>query len=138
MGVNCIQGAALAGAGLIAAIDLAPAKLATASAFGATHVVDAANEDVPPRASAHLTDGRGVDCAVVATGATAAVEEALQIVRRGGTVVIVGMPAGGATIAVDTAALAHDGVRILGSKLGSSHPVDRRARPRRAVSRQAS
>ena len=122
VGVNCIQGAALAGAGLIAAIDLAPARLATATAFGATHLVDAGDEDVR-QVVRGLTDGRGVDCAVVAAGATAAVDAALQIVRRGGTVVIVGMPAGGATVAVDTAALAHDGVRILGSKLGSSVPA---------------
>jgi S-(hydroxymethyl)glutathione dehydrogenase / alcohol dehydrogenase len=121
VGVNCIQGAALAGAGLIAAIDLAPARLATAVAFGATHTVEAGAEDVR-QVVRGLTGGRGVDCVVVAAGATAAVEEALQLVRRGGTVVIVGMPAGGATVQVDTAALAHDGVRILGSKLGSSLP----------------
>jgi S-(hydroxymethyl)glutathione dehydrogenase/alcohol dehydrogenase len=122
VGVNCIQGAVLAGAGLIAAVDLAPARLAMAAAFGATHVVDAGEEDVP-QVVRGLTDGRGVDCVVVAAGATAAVEEAMRLVRRGGTVVIVGMPAGGETVRIDTAALAHDGVRILGSKLGSSRPA---------------
>lgn len=122
VGVNCIQGAVLAGAGLIAAVDLVPARLATATAFGATHVVDAREEDVR-HVVRGLTEGRGVDCVVVAAGATAAVDAALQLVRRGGTVVIVGMPAGGETVQIDTGALAHDGVRILGSKLGSSRPA---------------
>jgi S-(hydroxymethyl)glutathione dehydrogenase / alcohol dehydrogenase len=59
---------------------------------------------------------------VVAAGSTAAVDSALQLVRRGGTVVIVGMPPSGAAVQVDTGGLAHDGIRILGSKLGSTRP----------------
>jgi S-(hydroxymethyl)glutathione dehydrogenase / alcohol dehydrogenase len=122
VGVNCIQGAVLAGADPIIAIDLAPAKLTAAEAFGATHVVDSSRED-PAGAVGALTGGRGVDCAVVAAGATAAVDSALGLVRRGGTVVIVGMPPAGATVELDTAGLAHDGIRILGSKLGSTRPA---------------
>jgi S-(hydroxymethyl)glutathione dehydrogenase/alcohol dehydrogenase len=122
VGVNCIQGAVLAGAAPIVALDLAPAKLVAAQAFGATHVVDPSRADAAAAVRA-LTGGRGVDCAIVAAGATAAVDSALRLVRRGGTVVIVGMPAGGATVALDTAGLAHDGIRILGSKLGSTRPA---------------
>jgi Zn-dependent alcohol dehydrogenase len=59
---------------------------------------------------------------VVAAGSTAAVELALRLVRRGGTVVIVGMPASGAMVEIEPAAIAHDGIRILGSKLGSTRP----------------
>ena len=122
VGVNCIQGAVLAGASPIIAIDLAPAKLAAAAAFGATDVIDPSNEDAAEAVRA-LTGGRGVDCAIVAAGATAAVDSALRLVRRGGTVVIVGMPAAGATVELDPAGLAHDGIRILGSKLGSTRPA---------------
>jgi Zn-dependent alcohol dehydrogenase len=122
VGVNCIQGALLARAFPIVAIDLAPAKLAAATAFGATHVVDGPGQDAGELVR-ELTDGRGVDCAIVAAGAPAAVEQALRLVRRGGSVVIVGMPADGATVPLDTAGLAHDGVRILGSKLGSAQPA---------------
>ena len=43
--------------------------------------------------------------------------------RRGGTVVIAGMPASGATVEIEPAGLAHDGIRILGSKLGSTRPA---------------
>jgi Zn-dependent alcohol dehydrogenase len=122
VGLNCIQGAVLAGAGPIIALDLAADRLATAAAFGATHVLDPAGEDAR-HAVRNLTEGRGVDCAVVAAGATAAVDLGLQLVRRGGTVVVVGMPPTGATVEFEPAALAHDGIRILGSKLGSARPA---------------
>jgi len=51
------------------------------------------------------------------------VELALRLVRRGGTVVIAGMPASGAMVELEPAGLAHDGIRILGSKLGSAVPA---------------
>ena len=122
VGLNCIQSAALAGAAVIAAVDLAAGRRTSAAAFGATHVIDPEGEDAR-RAVRDLTDGRGVDCAIVAAGATAAVDLGLQIVRRGGTVVVVGMPPSGALVQFEPAALAHDGIRILGSKLGSARPA---------------
>jgi S-(hydroxymethyl)glutathione dehydrogenase/alcohol dehydrogenase len=122
VGLNCVQGAVLAGAEPIVALDLAAGRQAAARAFGATHVLDPARGDAP-RAVRELTEGRGVDCAVVAAGATSAVELALQLVRRGGTIVIVGMPASGAVVEIEPAGLAHDGIRILGSKLGSTRPA---------------
>ncbi|HET6173127.1 MAG TPA: Zn-dependent alcohol dehydrogenase [Gaiellales bacterium] len=121
VGLNCVQGAVLGGAEQIVAIDLAADRLAAAIAFGATHAIDPSSDDAP-RAVRTLTDGRGVDCALVAAGSTTAVELALRLVRRGGTVVIVGMPASGAMVEIEPAALAHDGIRILGSKLGSTRP----------------
>jgi Zn-dependent alcohol dehydrogenase len=122
VGLNCIQGAVLAGAEPIVAIDLAADRLAAAAAFGATHVIDPAAGDVA-RAVRDLTEGRGADCALVAAGATPAVDLALKLVRRGGTIVIVGMPASGAMVEIEPAGLAHDGIRILGSKLGSTRPA---------------
>jgi S-(hydroxymethyl)glutathione dehydrogenase/alcohol dehydrogenase len=122
VGLNCIQGAGLAGAGCIVAIDLVAGRLEAASAFGATHTIDPADDDVP-RAVRSLTEGRGVDCALVAAGSTAAVELALGLVRRGGTVVIVGMPPSGAKLEIEPAGIAHDGLRILGTKLGSTRPA---------------
>ena len=131
VGLNCIQGAVLAGVELIVALDLAAEKLAAATAFGATHVGRPGRRDAA-RAVRDLTEGRGVDCALVAAGSTAAVELALRLVRRGGTVVIVGMPASGAMVEIEPAGLAHDGIRILGSKLGSTRPADRHPAARRA------
>jgi S-(hydroxymethyl)glutathione dehydrogenase / alcohol dehydrogenase len=122
VGLNCIQGAALVGVDVIVAVDLAADRLAAATAFGATHVVDPAAEDAGGLVRG-LTGGRGVGVALVAAGATAAVDLALRLVRRGGAVVIAGMPPSGATVTFEPAALAHDGIRILGSKLGSTHPA---------------
>ena len=122
VGLNCIQAAVLAGAGVIVALDLADGRRAAAAAFGATHTIDPAGDDAA-RAVRDLTDGRGVDHALVAAGSTAAVELGLRLVRRGGTVVIVGMPPSGAMVEIEPAGLAHDGIRILGSKLGSTRPA---------------
>ncbi len=85
-------------------------------------MIDPAAEDAARRVR-ELTEGRGADCALVAAGSTAAVELALRLVRRGGTVVIAGMPASGAMVEIEPAGLAHDGIRILGSKLGSTQPA---------------
>jgi S-(hydroxymethyl)glutathione dehydrogenase/alcohol dehydrogenase len=120
VGLNSVQGAVLVGAEPVIAIDLVEAKLATAANFGATHVLDAASDDVVTVVRS-LTDG-GADYAVVTVGVPAVIEHALQLVRRGGTLVVVGMPATGARASFDPAQLAHDGQRILGSKLGSARP----------------
>ena len=92
VGLNCIQGAALPAPSRSSRSTSPPTGSPRPAAFGATHVVDPAADDAR-RLVRGLTDGRGVDCALVAAGATAAVELALRLVRRGGTVVIAGMPA---------------------------------------------
>jgi S-(hydroxymethyl)glutathione dehydrogenase / alcohol dehydrogenase len=120
VGLNAVQGAVLAGAHPIAAVDLVPAKLDAALAFGATHALDARSDDVAGTVSG-LTDGRGLDYVVVTAGSAAAVEQGLELVADGGAVVLVGMP-GGATARVDPEAIAHRGLRILGSKVGSIRP----------------
>jgi S-(hydroxymethyl)glutathione dehydrogenase / alcohol dehydrogenase len=120
VGLNAVQGAVLAGAELIAAVDLVPAKLEAARAFGATHSLDASTEDVAGAVS-ELTRGRGLDHVVVTAGSAAAVEQGLGLLADGGTAVLVGMP-GGATARIDPEAIAHRGLRILGSKVGSIRP----------------
>jgi S-(hydroxymethyl)glutathione dehydrogenase/alcohol dehydrogenase len=118
VGLNAVQGAVLAGASLILAVDLAPAKLEAALGFGATHTV------APTETAAtveELSGGRGLDVVVVTAGSAAAVEQGLELVGDGGTVVLAGMP-GGATATIDPEAIAHRGLRILGSKVGSTRP----------------
>jgi Zn-dependent alcohol dehydrogenase len=119
VGLNSVQGAALAGASPIIAVDLSDAKLAAARAFGATHTVNPRTDDLDSRIRA-LTGGRRADYVFVTVGAKAAVEQALGLMRRAGTVVIVGMPASGVTAAFDPGWLAADGQHIIGSKMGSS------------------
>ena len=60
---------------------------------------------------------------IVTAGAASAVDQGLHCLRRGGTLVCVGMPADGRPAQFDAGALAHDGKRILGSKLGSARPA---------------
>ena len=119
VGLNSVQGARLAGAQPIIAVDLAPDKLRAAEAFGATHTIGSGGEDL--RSAVHaLTGGRGADYVFVTVGARSAIEQGLALTRRGGSLVIVGMPAAGVTVALDPGALANDGRLVLGSKMGST------------------
>ena len=89
VGLNVIQGAALAGASKIIAVDLLENKLAAAKQFGATHTVDASKGDAIKEVLA-LTGG-GVDYAFEAIGLMKTAQQAWGMVRRGGTAVVVGM-----------------------------------------------
>jgi Zn-dependent alcohol dehydrogenase len=122
VGLNSVQAAALSGAEPIVAVDLDDAKLQAARTFGATHTVNPAREDARD-AVLGLTCERGADHVLVTAGAAGAIESGLRLVRRGGTLVVVGMPASGVTAVFDPTDLAHDGRRILGSKMGSARPA---------------
>jgi Zn-dependent alcohol dehydrogenase len=119
VGLNAVQGAALAGARTIIAVDLSDAKLEAAKALGATHTVNPEREDVVGVVRG-LTDGCAADYVLVTVGAKAAVEQGPDLLRRGGTMVIVGIPASGVLATIDPGAIANDGQRILGSKMGSA------------------
>src|SRR6195256_5353488 len=67
VGLAAVQGARLAGAGAIIAVDIDPAKLVLAARMGATHGVDAAKEDVIA-AGRRETAGRGVDVVIESAG----------------------------------------------------------------------
>ena len=119
VGLNAVQGAALAGAAPIIALDLSAAKRDAALGFGATHAFDPASENLSALIRA-VNDGRKADWAFVTVGAKTAMEQATKLVGRGGGVVIVGMPAAGVTASYDPGWLAADEQRILGSKMGSA------------------
>ena len=116
VGLNAIQGAALAGAGQIIAVDLNPAKLEDARVFGATDGVVAGQG--AGEAIRRLTAGRGVDFAFVAVGHPAAIGEAAGYLAAGGAVVVVGMPASGTVVGYDPTTLAAMNQAILGSRMG--------------------
>lgn len=122
VGLNSIQAAAIAGADPVIALDLQPAKLEAARAFGATHTVDASAAGAVGEL-VELTGG-GADVVISTAGSPRAVEQGLASTRRGGALVVVGMPATGRMASFDPGLLAHDGKRILGSKLGSARPHD--------------
>jgi Zn-dependent alcohol dehydrogenase len=119
VGLNSVQAAVIAGAQPIVALDLSPAKLEAAIAFGATHTVDPAECDPLAEVRA-LTEGRGADYVFVTVGSTSAFEQGLGLLRRGGTLVVVGLPPSDAAFGVVAVDFAYDGKRILGSKMGSA------------------
>ncbi len=121
VGVNSIQGAALAGAGPVIAIDVSDSRLEAARKFGATDVINSRNLD-PGEAVRGLTGGRGADYVFISAGSTAAIELGLKLSRRAGTAVIVGITATGVTIPVDPGEIADSARRVLGSKMGSVRP----------------
>ncbi|HKV44434.1 MAG TPA: Zn-dependent alcohol dehydrogenase [bacterium] len=90
VGINVVQGARLAGAAMIIAVDLLEHRLEAAKRFGATHTVRASEED-PVRAIQHLSGG-GVDYAFEVIGRAAVVRQAVDCLARGGVAVAVGIP----------------------------------------------
>lgn len=89
VGLSAIQGAAIAGALRVIAVDVVPSKLELAKQFGATDIVDASKGD-PVDQVRDLTRG-GVDYAFEAIGLKATAEQAFGMVRRGGVATVIGM-----------------------------------------------
>lgn len=118
VGLNTIQGAVLSGAAVVA-VDLAPAKLEVAKAFGAQA---AALPDDAARVVAEATEGRGVDFVFVTAGSGKAIDLGMELMRRGGALVVVGMPPNGVATTIELGYLAGAGQRIIGSKMGSGRP----------------
>lgn len=88
VGLAAIQGARLAGAAPIVAVDRVGAKLDLARACGATDAVHAG--DTAVATVRELTDGHGVDHAIEAVGSPATIRAAYDMTRRAGTVTVVG------------------------------------------------
>jgi S-(hydroxymethyl)glutathione dehydrogenase/alcohol dehydrogenase len=91
VGQAVIQGAIVAGASQIIAIDTVALKRDQALAHGATHVIDPAAVDAVD-AVRELTGGRGVDFAFEVIGLSKTLSQAVEMVRKGGTAVMVGAP----------------------------------------------
>ncbi|MDP9442742.1 MAG: Zn-dependent alcohol dehydrogenase [Actinomycetota bacterium] len=91
VGLNVIQGARIAGAERIIAIDMVDTKLELARQFGATDVVNAAQTN-PVAQVQSLTAERGADVAFEVIGLAATIEQSMQMTRRGGETVLVGVP----------------------------------------------
>ena len=119
VGINCVQGAALSHAKLNIALDLSSDKLEVMSRFGATHVINPTAEDAPDIIR-RLPGGRGADYVFVAAGSRPAIEQSVQLIRRGGMVVLVGMTAEGVKAEFETLDLANDAIHLVGSKMGST------------------
>ncbi len=118
VGLNCIQGAALAGALRIIAIDTVETKLTMAREFGATDVIDASGGEVVQKIR-DLTDD-GVDYSFEAIGLKETAEQCYQMLRPGGTATIIGMIPEGTMIEIDAGGFLRRERKLQGSSMGSN------------------
>ncbi|MGW4308407.1 Zn-dependent alcohol dehydrogenase [Streptomyces californicus] len=114
IGLNVLQGARLAGALTVVAVDSNPAKEAVARRFGATHFLTSA-EDV----RGILPDG--ADHAFECVGRTELIRQAIDLLDRHGQAVLLGVPAAGAEASFTVSSMYLDKA-ILGCRYGSSRP----------------
>jgi S-(hydroxymethyl)glutathione dehydrogenase/alcohol dehydrogenase len=122
VGLSAVMGAVLAGAARVVAVDRVAAKLELARALGATDVVLAGDGPATHAALVRLLP-EGADHAIEAIGLAATAELAMEIVRLGGTVTLVGMTPQGVRAGVDVYAFVARGIRLLGSNYGSATPA---------------
>ena len=116
VGLNVVQGARIAGAGRIIAIDRVPEKLALARELGATEVIDA-SAVVPSEALPE-----GADHVFEAIGAPATIETAVSLVAPGGQALLIGMAPVGATVPITPLDLTTTDRSIRGSWYGGVVP----------------
>ncbi|WP_270728085.1 Zn-dependent alcohol dehydrogenase [Shimia sp. Alg240-R146] len=116
VGLNAIQGARIAGARRIVAVDMSEEKLEIAKEFGATDGVLATEKK--PFVKAMRAMGRGADAVIVTVGAIPAYDEAPRYLAPGGKVIMVGMPHSGAKSTYEPVVLAAIGQGMQGSKMG--------------------
>ena len=119
MGLNVIQGARLVNASKIIAVDVLEGKLEFAMRFGATHAVNASDQDAVARVK-EITGGLGADYTFEVFGSAATVETAYAMARRGGTTVVVGIAPVGERAGIDAMSLVREEKVLKGSYYGSA------------------
>ncbi len=121
VGINVIQGAAIAGAEKIIAVDLLANKLEFATRFGATHTVNTGKVN-PVETIRGLTDGRGVDYAFEVIGLPATARQAFDCLGKRGMAVVVGIAPTTAEISLPILPLVFEERSLIGSIYGSGRP----------------
>jgi S-(hydroxymethyl)glutathione dehydrogenase / alcohol dehydrogenase len=118
VGQAVIQGARIAGASRIIAVDPVELKRKTAEQLGATDFVDP-NAGDPVQQVQQLTGGRGVDYAFEVIGLPETTLQAFNMIRKGGTAVMVGMTRAEASVTLSTFDLFFNEKTLKGCKYGS-------------------
>jgi S-(hydroxymethyl)glutathione dehydrogenase / alcohol dehydrogenase len=121
VGLNVVQGAAIAGARRIVAVDRDPAKLALATELGATDTVAIADCGDPATAVRELSGG-GVDHSFEVVGRRDTIALAMAVTGIGGQAVLVGMAPPGARVTVEPLQLTLGERAVRGSWYGSTRP----------------
>ena len=117
IGLSAIQGARIAGANKIIAVDMNDAKLELAQQLGATHMVNASETD--PVVAVKEISGGGVHHAFEAVGMKLTAEQAYQMVRNGGQATVIGMIPVGTKIEIHGPELLYEKT-LTGSNRGSN------------------
>jgi S-(hydroxymethyl)glutathione dehydrogenase/alcohol dehydrogenase len=120
IGLNLIQGASLAGAAQIIAVDLYDNRLELAKQLGATYVINSAHEDAF-KAIASALSGVAPDIFIDNTGNSEVIARGYRTIKPAGQVVLVGVPKKGAETTLYTLDL-HFGKSIAGTTGGEAHP----------------
>jgi S-(hydroxymethyl)glutathione dehydrogenase / alcohol dehydrogenase len=119
VGQSVIQGARIAGAAVIIAVDPVAERRAGSREAGATHTVDPADGDPVDQVRA-LTHSRGADYAFEVVGRPELMVQAFEMARTAGTVTLVGMPAVTDTLTLPAIKAVFSGKRLAGSVVGGS------------------
>jgi Zn-dependent alcohol dehydrogenase len=121
VGVNVIQGAVMAGASMVIAVDREAAPLAIARQLGATHAIQPSGKTA--EAVKELTEGRGAEFVFDTVGSPATLTDAVMSARKGGTVVITGLSRIDAQGALRLYPFVMHEKRLIGSVYGSGDPL---------------
>jgi S-(hydroxymethyl)glutathione dehydrogenase/alcohol dehydrogenase len=118
VGLNVIQGAVIAGAEKIIAVDLLDSKLKLAREFGATHTVNASKAD-PESEIRGLTGGQGVEYSFEVIGSPKVIAQAFLCLRRAGKAIVVGAPPFGSEVTLPAFPFSMEEKSLIGSFYGS-------------------
>jgi S-(hydroxymethyl)glutathione dehydrogenase/alcohol dehydrogenase len=121
VGLCAVQGARLAGASPIIAVDPSTEKADLARRLGATDVLEP-GPDIGKRIRA-LTDGRGVDHAIECVGRAETIRTAWSVTRRGGQATVVGLGARTDSLSFNALEVAHFARTLRGSMYGNADPA---------------
>lgn len=115
LGLTSLIAARENGAGKIIVVDARSDRLELAVEYGADEVIDLADAPTPEariERVRELTDGAGVDIAFECSGASTAVTEAIRMLRRGGTALLIGKPR--VPESIPTGAIVLQGLKVIG------------------------
>jgi S-(hydroxymethyl)glutathione dehydrogenase/alcohol dehydrogenase len=121
IGLNVIQGAALAGAEMIIAVDMEDKKLGFAQTFGATHTINSRSDGDPVAKVMELT-GEGADYAFECIGRASTIEQCYNAIRKGGTAVVVGVAPLSEQVTLGAFMMPFTEKVLTGSMYGSGRP----------------
>ncbi|WP_449277798.1 Zn-dependent alcohol dehydrogenase [Leucobacter sp. GX24907] len=122
VGLSVVMGAALVGAGRIIVADVNDSALEKAERLGATHVLNPREVQLEAVIS-EIVGEDGLDWAFEAIGLKQTIEQAYEVIRPGGTVVVVGQAADGVRVEIDPLVMSDREKSLIGCNYGSCHPA---------------